>query len=497
MLVEITFLAGRYHATPWGRHVNEAVPEWPPAPFRVLRALLDAWYRKHEEIPAEVMRRLLGALSAPPMFYLPCARASHTRSYLAQNTGDPSDKKLIFDGFAVVDRDVTLMMGWPGVTLDPDAYDAARKLFEALNYLGRSESWVSARVVDDRDVRWNCSPLQGGTTNDGYDVVSVAGVVAPESFEARDFSVPATRAKKPRQLTWLEALTWGSAEAIEHTMNRPPVLEPLFYVRSKDALNARPAPVGRHLARVVEITVVRFAVDATVRAPITDALLVGEQIRRNLMGALRRVLGHDGLSSTFSGKDADGRPLRDHSHVSILSLDDDGDGFIDAVLITSPRPLSWEEQSAIDRLHPVPRRNGHPLVLTPVRYGAREQLMTRTVSVVSQTPFAPTQHWRFKRDGDEGAWLTRQLALECQRRGLPPLVEVQRIPPPPSTHRRARWLDFRRARKNDSPQAAYGLRATFAEPVLAPFSLGYGSHFGLGCFVAARSRPGDRSTRAK
>ncbi len=31
-MIEIAFrfTAGRYHATPWGRHVNEGVPEWPP-----------------------------------------------------------------------------------------------------------------------------------------------------------------------------------------------------------------------------------------------------------------------------------------------------------------------------------------------------------------------------------------------------------------------------------------------------------------------------------
>lgn len=486
MTLELTLLTGRFHATPWGRHVNEAVPEWPPSPFRLLRAMLDAWYRKREDIPVEVVHRLLGALSQPPLFSLPRARASHTRSYLAQNGEDPSDKKLVFDGFAVVDRGSKVLIGWPGVNLDPEALEAARRLFGVLNYLGRSESWVSARVIDDRDdVTWNCSPLQLGPVSGEQEVVSVGGVVPPVVFEERCFQTPAKGKKgKSRELAWLEALTWGSAEAIEHTMNRPPALEPLFYVRHGDALDARPALVRRSSTRVVDA--VRFAVDGKVSASITDALLVGEHVRRNLMGSLRRVLGHDALSSTFSGKDADGRPVRDHPHVSILSLDDNGDGFIDAILLTCPQRFSVEEQRAIERLHPVPRRNGHLLVLTPVRYGTRDQLLTRATTVVSQTPFAPTQHWRWKRDGDENAWLAKQLALECERRGLPHLIDVQRVPPPAFTLRRTRWLDFRRARKDDSPHPAYGLRATFAEPVLAPFSLGYASHFGLGCFVADR-----------
>ncbi len=38
------FPAGRYHATPWGHHVNEGLIEWPPSPWRLLRALLATGY---------------------------------------------------------------------------------------------------------------------------------------------------------------------------------------------------------------------------------------------------------------------------------------------------------------------------------------------------------------------------------------------------------------------------------------------------------------------
>lgn len=482
MIIELTLLTGRFHATPWGRHVNEAVPEWPPAPFRIMRALLDVWYRKHDDLPRDVVERVLRALSSPPVFRLPRARASHTRSYLSQNGIDPTDKKLVFDGFALVDRGSKIEIGWPGVSLDPAAMDAAERLFGSLNYLGRSESWVTARLLDDRPMEWNCVPLRDGTVPSGKEVVSVAGVVPPDVFDSRGFELPAKGKAKARRLAWLEALSWGSAETIEHTMNRPPALEPTFYVRDADALDARPRPVSRHSTRAVEV--VRFAVDARVRAPITDALRVGEQVRRNLMGALRRVLGHDELSPTFTGKNEEGEPVRGHIHASILPLDENGDGFIDTVVVTSPHPFSVAEQRAIDRLAPVRRRDGHLLVLTPVRYGTRDELMVQARRVTSHTPFAPYRHWRAKRDSEEDTWLANQFALECRERGLPPPVSVKRVPPPTTTLRRARWLDFKRARKNDAPQPAYGLEACFSEPVRAPFSLGYASHYGLGTFLA-------------
>ena len=44
--IAVAFPAGRFHATPWGHHVNEGLPEWPPSPWRLLRALIATWKRK-------------------------------------------------------------------------------------------------------------------------------------------------------------------------------------------------------------------------------------------------------------------------------------------------------------------------------------------------------------------------------------------------------------------------------------------------------------------
>jgi CRISPR-associated protein Csb2 len=481
MILELTFLTGRFHATAWGRHVNEAVPEWPPAPFRFLRAMLDAWFRKHPELPAATVESLLAALSAPPHYSLPPARASHTRSFLSQNKEDPSDKKLVFDGFAIVERESKVLVGWPGVHLEDGALAAMRTLAASLNYLGRSESWVQARVVDDREVQWNCVPLQPGPVPGGSEVVEVACVIRPADYASRAFEVQVGKGKKTAKLTWFDALGWGSAEAIAHAMNRPPGLEPVLYLRTSDALDARPVPTRRASTRVVEA--VEFSVDTKVRVPITEALRIGDQVRRNLLGAYRRASGSEQPSPTFSGKDEHGTPLEGHAHVSILCLDEDRDGYLDKVLLSSPRPLSLDERRAIDRLYPVRRRNGHDLVLTPGRAGEREALLRPALSVESLTPFAPPRHWKAQRDGDFATWLARQVAIECEQRGLPRPVAVARLDAPRSTQRKARWLDFRRSRKDDSPQPAFGLTLRFAEPVLAPFSIGYASHFGLGCFV--------------
>src|SRR5258708_12314671 len=98
VLIELTFPAGRYHATAWGRHVNEGVPEWPPSPYRLLRALYDVWQRKCFDLAEKEVREVLEALAASvPRFVLPDAVATHTPSYLSGNSKDPTHKNLFFD----------------------------------------------------------------------------------------------------------------------------------------------------------------------------------------------------------------------------------------------------------------------------------------------------------------------------------------------------------------------------------------------------------------
>ena len=82
--LKLRFPSGRYHATPWGHHVNEGLIEWPPSPWRLLRALIACGFSSKgwSEVP-EVARRLIDKFAGVlPSYQLPPASAVHSRHYM-------------------------------------------------------------------------------------------------------------------------------------------------------------------------------------------------------------------------------------------------------------------------------------------------------------------------------------------------------------------------------------------------------------------------------
>src|SRR4051812_35490199 len=106
------FLAGRYHATPWGAHVNEGLVEWPPSPFRVLRALVATGFSRLGWTRIEGAARELFDLlaSAPPSYSLPDGSASHTRHYMPSFKGNTTK---VIDAFLRFPEGATLYVRYP------------------------------------------------------------------------------------------------------------------------------------------------------------------------------------------------------------------------------------------------------------------------------------------------------------------------------------------------------------------------------------------------
>jgi CRISPR-associated protein Csb2 len=444
--IQLTFPANRFHATPWGRHVNEGIVEWPPSPYRLLRALFDAWKRKEPDVSEADVEGLLRALAAePPHYRMPEVTATHTRSYLNSNTLDPTEKSLIFDGFVAMAPGAPLYVTWPNVELSEMQLGLLERLLGALNYLGRSESWVEGRVVavpGDRGVI--CAPM--GSAETSGEMVPLACPLAPDEYDGK----PA----------WMEAITYSTAQYQKERRNLPPAMRMAPYVRPANAVKLRVPRAARGHAHT-------------------------EEIRVRLMGIHKKIAGDPArVSQLFSGKDENGEPLKDHRHAFILPLGTDR-GRIERIFIYTrfAEGFGNEEIQTILRLTELRGCSSeHPIRVMATWRGkaADTEKWPQSRVVVSTTPFVSGRHWR-KGRGEYHDFLADEVRRECRNHGLHSPATVM----PLQSNGLFEWVEFRRNRKDEPSRPGYGFRLEFAEPVPAPFSLGYACHYGLGQFAAA------------
>lgn len=486
LLIRISFLTGRYHSTPWGRNVNEGVPEWPPSPYRLIRAIYDAWKRKRPEWPLSKVMPLLSAVaSEPPLFSLPQASASHTRAFLSQNLKNVTKRQLIFDAFVLMEKESSVLVGWPGVNLDATQEAELNELLSLINYLGRSESWVSAKIDPAVEgIDWNCTPAQTQSSRNG-EAVKVACPISYREYSARPYILSRSSLKEAsRIIDWMEALAWSTSEMLKFRQSEPPALRYQTYSLAAHYFDLKPS--SRKAATGPDVNGVLYAMESKVPPSVISTIDVSDRFRRKLMGIHKKIAGDPRkLSKRFSGKEADGSPKKGHGHVYILPQDMDRDGLLDHILVVCKELLSLEEQLALDRMNSIWQPDGKPdIQLIPVQWGRIGELKgtePRT-NFTSATPFLPPRHYR-KGRGDFMEWIAGEVRKESEYHGFPRPIDIKPVVKLEGKDRSFRWLEFRRNRKTDSSQIGYGFRIIFSEPVAGPIALGYGAHFGLGLFV--------------
>jgi CRISPR-associated protein Csb2 len=471
IVFEIRFPSGRFHATPWGHHVNEGVPEWPPSPWRIVRALAAALYTRCGELDRATALAALGLLAAPPSFTLPPATASHTRHYLAQNTLDRSGR-LVFDAFVALERAQRILVHWP---IDPSPAErrALAAMASEVSYLGRAEAWCDMRLLgeaEDAEVP-NCTPSDG-TAVQG---VTVERVLCPApGFTEQDLG---------RTTSELHKEGWSD----------PPGTRWAFYRRPSGAL--RPGVQGAAPeVRTNRPTVAELALGGKVLPLFTDAVSVAEQIRRAAMGRFGTP-----PSPVLSGKDANSTARQDqHRHAHYVPEARGSTNRVTHVMVYAPEGFGEAEQQALAKIDYLEQKHMRPtLDVVLVGFGKEDdfaqssKLFRISRRWRSKTPFVLPRHPKKGKDTPE-----EQLLRELSLRGFPTPVGMERsegaalFDPGAGEEGRKRWLSFQMQRTRDRGRDAAGTAGfagfviEFAEAQRGPILLGYGAHYGLGQFEA-------------
>jgi len=486
------FPGGRYHATPWGHHVNEGLIEWPPSPWRLLRALLSVgytrlgwaaslqtpWQSQPPETACALLLKLAGTL---PRYGLPPAGGAHSRHYMpvAAFKGDREHTTLVFDTWAQVDEGV-LAVGWD-VQLTAAETQMLHDLVSRLSYLGRSESWVEGRVASPEEaaaIRLDCLPCDvRSAPGPGWEQVAL---LAPEPgpvyaawratrLEAALANLPAlalpdkktltakdrkpveqreaerVRAEVPYPADLLACLQTDTNWQRDHGWSQPPGSRRVLYWRAANALRSVGLPAAKPAIDGDRMTFVLLAMSTEsgnnhALPTLARSLPQGELLHRTLV-SLRQRLCPDLPAPVLTGCDAQRRPLRGkHGHAHVLSLDLDDDGHLDHVLVWAPDGLDRLDQQALRATRKTfTKRGAGELRLSWAAGGSREDLLNlpepwrsavhRTVGA-ARTWVSATPFVLPRHPKPRGAnSVEGQLRAELRARDLPEPLSVEVLQP--------------------------------------------------------------------
>ena len=311
----------------------------------------------------------------------------------------------------------------------------------------------------------------------------------------------------------VDALALDTADYQDRGWSRPPAAREVVYARAPEAApgvvsrrltRRRPTPAGRNLP-----TVARFLLAGRPLPRIEDAVRIGELMRRAALARFgwrrdeatgRRVAK---APWEISGRDANGKPLKDpsHAHAFWLPEDADGDGWIDHVSVFIASGMNDSILGSLDRItrlwlalkHREQDAAPEPgsvkewrLALEgfgrPADFAGGAGIFGASRRWRSVTPFLASGHLKASGYPGEVRRLLKRRGLDVADVKVDELKTIEIG----GTHRRAiHFHRFRSRGREVQPDAAGALLdITLPEAIEGPLAIGYGSHFGLGLFVA-------------
>jgi CRISPR-associated protein Csb2 len=522
--IEFRFLAGRDHATPWDRQVNEGAVEWPPAPWRILRALIATWHRKvspsgkGEEILASLIESLAADL---PRYSLPRATRAHSRHYMP--LAKPEQTRLIFDAWAAVEREATLVVAWPDVILRAPERELLSALVRNMGYLGRAEGWVEGSLLegDLDDQAWDCVPAVVGDELSGaaWETVRLPVPMGAEGYARwRDSRIQeeglGTRRLKVKERRLLATLPAALVDALRIDADDlrslgwsvPPGCRFETYKSRNPARRVHSragATDGSSSHLVPPPTILRFALGGKPLPGVEDSVRIAEVMRKALVSRTdQEGARSEGIHALDVGKSPalrgalqllSGHDLPEGAvHAAFLPEDASGNGKLDSIMVHLPGGFPEVALRGAARIREIWREpeNRWPTVLESS--GTRGDFGSHPYFADARTweSVTPYLHPWFRK---RGFGIEEQIVKECGLRGWPPPLSLVRLDGIAVGGRSRRAVHFHRFRDKHGlrqPDRRGSLwRITFPTAVAGPVTLGFGRFYGLGLFRAVPDRP--------
>jgi len=543
------FPANRYHATPWGKNVNEADVAWPPEPWRLLRALIATYWRKgnQKHWSEQHLESLINALAESlPVYKLPTGTVhSHTRHYMPIGAlaGGTERTSLIFDAFVSLPKNKEVVAAWPEVNLDGELFELAADLADAIGYLGRAESWTECQALSEWDGEANCVPAENETETPKTTSQTPQWLIAPlapEEYKAARARLITNMKEKIKQEKGaqlsdtkletelnkmiavkkgpntlperlIDALILDTADYQNNGWNKPPASREVLYSCDEATTPGVIARVPQRAAatKTSNPTVARFILAGRPRPRVEDTVKIGEIMRWAAMSKFGSSKASSGRKiyhapPLVSGRDDNGKPIKNpsHPHAFWLPEDADSDGLIDHISVYIAGGMDENIQAKLDRITRIWTRGKETewrLALegfaTPDDF-PDSAIFGRSDKWQSATPFLAAGY--IKRTGDIAKKYRGEIIRLVKSRGIDRMfgfeasdisVELRKDIQLGGRARRAIHFHRFRSGGGEAQRDTHGalLELTFPTEIQGPLVLGYGSHFGLGLFAVADS----------
>ncbi|AFZ44074.1 hypothetical protein PCC7418_1906 [Halothece sp. PCC 7418] len=476
MIIAIHLLLNQYQANAWHHAHCEGLIDWPPAPWRILRAIVAGSYNVH--LPKKHQATLKGLLhkmaQVEPEYYLPQATYIQHRSPRPQmKSGKPPEikpgKTLYAAGLLLDEEDSTLFIRYPFELSETEDL-VLRLIFNGLTYLGRKEAAAQWEIVEEMPES-NAIPNPEGTK-----IVAIpdSNLDAEQLWETLNSSAADVFAKNK------QAVFPGVGQTAYQL--KDPNSEQLS--RNKDeASNAA--------VQIVTLSAI---------APHPIPLKYAHEICYNL----HRSLVKRCPSPIFTGQEM-GEPRRNHSHTFIQPIPDSKQRYIKRLQLIATEGYSSDALASISAILFV--KAGEQWVNLQLsdfskNLGESHQ-QWKTITPMFLTRFPKTLRGKprylsgtdYQKDGAEHQALKYLLFLDHLGLSVKPtfqatseglgmyldgelVVEAQCQP----WDRFWQWQSAHSHGKKVG-RVGYNVKLTFSQAVTSPIGLGYACHYGLGTLL--------------
>lgn len=519
VIIQQCFPLGRFHATRWKQNpFEDRHGEWPPSPWRLLRALAARWIQYSRESGDEdiasrdgLLNRLSGEVpdfAIPAMTWRadPAIHQYHKTAveWTAKGKKDSAYKKamttLVPDVCRAIPPGDCIFWSWPNLSLPGRLESLLDKLLSRMLYFGRAESFCLMRRL---------FRLPEGThVNCQLNAAAIGGspVLVP----------------KPGEPLNLASLLAASDDEIVNSRPVPP--GSAWYFTTLPRVPSMHRNSTSVLRFPNSLQVVQFAVGGRVYPHVRDWIRVTERFRGRALKELAVVLTKEPTArfpmlppemrdefALFSGKSGTAVPIAGHAHAYFALIPDEF-GLPSRMACFRREPFRSEEIAALLAAAESPcswrfaRKHGNKdagdeweLRFVPLPFGTPTPLglsyaVPSSTTWVSATPFViPAGRNRFRKHGKLRPGETAERLLEKLLIGAGyPTPEIMRL----TDSTVEEWVaiheppEQRQRRREDRTRAVlpgHRFQLRFPQPVSGPICVGHSCHFGLGLFVPSSS----------